>query len=424
MRSAGVASETRVAAALFAAVVFAVFAMIAPACGKKGPPLPPLVKLPAAPADFRAERRGNTVDLSFTVPGANTDNTRPANLSRIDVYAITARESLPPDQIVKRGARVGTVAVKAPRDPNLTIDEDEPPADMEPLEGAGLDQGASARLAEELTQAALAPAAPAPSRRADQAPPATDGPLLPAQPLPLTRSYVAVGVSTRDRKGPFSRTIPIPLVPPPPPPAHPAISYDERAIKVDWDAVPGRQPVQRTAANDELPSSPIGAAAPALLYNVYDASTKPAAVKLTPTPIAGSEYSDDRIVWGEERCYVVRAVETVGDLRIESDAPPPVCKTLRDTFPPAPPANLQSSPLEGAINLIWDANTEKDLAGYVVLRGTTADALEPITDAPIPVTTFLDRVPAGVRYTYAVKAVDKAGNASEPSRAVEEAARE
>ncbi len=129
------------------------------------------------------------------------------------------------------------------------------------------------------------------------------------------------------------------------------------------------------------------------------------------------------MTWGEERCYVVRSVEIVADLPIESDAVAPVCATLRDTFAPAPPANLQSSPLEGAINLIWDANTEKDLAGYIVLRGTAPDALAPITDSPLPVTTFLDRVPAGVRYTYAVQAVDRAGNASEPSRSVEEAAR-
>ena len=32
-------------------------------CGKKGAPLPPLVKLPVPPADLAATRRGDTVDL-------------------------------------------------------------------------------------------------------------------------------------------------------------------------------------------------------------------------------------------------------------------------------------------------------------------------------------------------------------------------
>jgi len=37
----------------FSAVFFAA------ACGKSGPPLPPLVKLPVAPADLVAARQGN-----------------------------------------------------------------------------------------------------------------------------------------------------------------------------------------------------------------------------------------------------------------------------------------------------------------------------------------------------------------------------
>ena len=36
---------------------------LAAGCGKKGPPLPPLVRLPVAPADLSAERRGGIVDL-------------------------------------------------------------------------------------------------------------------------------------------------------------------------------------------------------------------------------------------------------------------------------------------------------------------------------------------------------------------------
>jgi fibronectin type 3 domain-containing protein len=111
-------------------------------------------------------------------------------------------------------------------------------------------------------------------------------------------------------------------------------------------------------------------------------------------------------------------------LSVESEGQTPSCVTLEDTFAPASPANLQSSPLEGAVNLIWDANTERDLAGYIVLRGTSANALKPITDMPIQVTTFLDQVKPGVRYFYAVQAVDRAGNASAPSSPVEEAARD
>src|SRR5712691_8878315 len=70
--------------------VFAAFAFsVCVGCGKKGPPLPPLVKLPVPPADLAAQRRGDTVDLQFTLPSANTDGTKPANVAVVDVYAVT-----------------------------------------------------------------------------------------------------------------------------------------------------------------------------------------------------------------------------------------------------------------------------------------------------------------------------------------------
>ena len=55
-------------------VFFAVFAVLSfivvTGCGKSGPPLPPLVRMPAAPANLVAERRGDTVDIEFSVPNA------------------------------------------------------------------------------------------------------------------------------------------------------------------------------------------------------------------------------------------------------------------------------------------------------------------------------------------------------------------
>ena len=108
---------------------------------------------------------------------------------------------------------------------------------------------------------------------------------------------------------------------------------------------------------------------------------------------------------------------------IESAAPPDACQTFVDRFPPAAPKGLQAVPGEGSISLIWEPNGEKDLAGYVVLRAVGESELQPITPEPLTATTFRDGVQAGTRYTYAVKAVDKAGNASPISNRVEEIAR-
>ena len=89
---------------------------------------------------------------------------------------------------------------------------------------------------------------------------------------------------------------------------------------------------------------------------------------------------------------------------------------------------LAAVPTAGQISLIWDANTEKDLAGYLVLRGEGGpDApLAAITPAPIRETSYRDTtVKPGVTYVYVVVAVDNATppNTSPQSARVQETAR-
>ena len=416
-------------------------AALAAGCGKKGPPLPPLLKLPAPPADLTAERRGSKVDLQFTVPGANTDGTRPANVERVEVYAFTGPTTVTDDQLLKHGAKVASLRTKTPRDPDQTIEADEPQDEIESPEGPGLDQGALARVEEELTGTAMAPTdvtidtgkRPAPKGDGDGS-----RPLLGPPATAPSRTYVTVGINKRGRRGPVSRRVAVPLVPPPARPSTPLVSYDETTITVTWTATGSlpQKPAGAPAGADVLPSNPIGPTLPPIAYHVYDVSPAdvtsgssgtaraPAETRLTKMPIAEAQFSDARIEWGAERCYVVRAVETVGDLTLESDGAPPACKKLVDTFPPAAPKGLTAVPTEGAINLIWQSNGEKDLAGYLVLRAVApGENLSPVTPSPIQGTTFKDAVEPAVRYVYAVAAVDKAGNTSAPSSAVEATAR-
>lgn len=409
---------------------------LATACGKKGPPLPPLRRVPVAPAELTAVRHGDTVEIQLTVPAANTDGTRPANIERVDLYAFTGSD-LKDQEVFKLEPKLASVKVKAPRDPNQTVEEDESTEDMEPPEGAGLDQGAKAIVQEKLTAASMMP--PAGTAKGE-----SDDPNADERPEPLvgppasvpTRTYVAVGVSTSGRKGSMSRRVRVPLTPAPPPPASPVVTYDETSITVTWVPPAGLGQVQEPAGEGLLPSKPIGPPPPVFTYRVYEAAraasdapadqtdnAKAGATRLTGAPIPGPTYTDKRITWSVERCYEVRTVQTVDDLAVESDAPPPVCSTPVDTFPPSPPKGLTAVPSEGTVSLIWQPNNETDLGGYLVFRGVDPDKLEPITSAPIPDTTFRDVAASGQRYSYFVKAVDKAGNQSAPSDRVEEAAR-
>lgn len=370
-------------------VLLALF--ITAGCGRKGPPLPPLNRIPAAPADFAAERRAGQVTLQFTVPAANTDGTRPANIERVEVYALTSPVMVPTEQLIKMGKPIATVAVKAPRDPDAVIEPGDADEDMEPPSGIGLDQGVSASVSEEL--------------------PATAG--AAAAEEPLLRIYVGVGVARNGRKGLMSTAVAVPLVPAPPAPPAPTVSYSEKQISLTWAAT----------------------AAPGAAYNVYEIPVKTAAVdpektpkplesRLTPSPIAAVSYDDARMEWGAERCYVVRTVATIDGRTVESEASPRACVTLADNFPPATPGGFETGPSQGAISLVWDPNKEPDLAGYVVLRGEpSAPVLTPITPTPIQETGYEDKVPAGSRYAYAIQAVDKSGNVSAPTVRKEETAR-
>jgi hypothetical protein len=337
-----------------------------------------------------AARRADLVDLQFTVPNANTDNTRPANVTRVDIYAFTGPPTVSDAEILSSGTRVASVPVKAPRDPDATFDPDDPTqseADVEAPEGDGLDQGAVAHVQEMLPQGE----------------PADSPPAVPA----TVRTYVGVGITTGGRRGPSSQRVAVPLRPPPPPPSKAEVSYGESAVTVTWSP----------------PSLPSTEAASPFRYNVYEVAL-PGDTRLTETAIADAQYADARMTWGATRCYGVRTVESADGLVVESERSEPACVTLTDTFPPGPPTGLRAVASEGIINLIWDANVEADLDGYFLLRGPApGDELIPITTTAMRETAFEDRVPPGTRFVYAVQAVDRSGNLSPLSGRIEETAR-
>jgi hypothetical protein len=99
-----------------------------------------------------------------------------------------------------------------------------------------------------------------------------------------------------------------------------------------------------------------------------------------------------------------------------------------DDVAPEAPSGLQTLSSEGAITLIWVPNAEPDVAGYLVLRGEAGDAtLTPLTDTVVTEARFTDStVKPGVRYVYAVQAIDTRlprPNVSAESARVEDTAR-
>jgi len=378
------------------------------ACGKKGPPLAPLRFVPAPVTDVKARRSGHEVRLQFALPTANLEGPGPVALDRLEVFAVTvaAESADPPNRdLLTSRYLVGTIPVKPSRN------EGEP----EPTAEGATDQrpapGEVTSFVEALNEATLKPqiTTPAPP---EVVPPAPAG--LPAVAAGATtqvapgvrRVYAVRGLTRGGRPGQPSARVILPLVEMPPAPGAIAVKFTEAALTLSWTA--------------SAPAA--GAAAP--VFNVYrpDGNTP-----LNPAPLAAPGFERPGVAFGTEECFVVRTAIVTGAVTLESPPSATQCVTPADIFAPAAPKGLSAVGTTGAINLIWEANTESDLAGYVILRGEApGDTLQSITVTPIRETTYQDTAAkSGVRYVYVVVAVDRAAppNTSPQSARVEESAR-
>lgn len=428
--------------------VFVALVLLAGACGKKGPPLAPLHLIPGPATALEVRRTGSEVHLNFVLPAGNVNGGGPSVLDHVKVYAVTLQPGMPAPpnrELLTSNFLVGTMPVKPPPVEGEPQPDDAPPdprpsagekvAFVEPLTPEKLEPAravAAAGKAAAATAAARGAAGTAlltaalgtvPARNSGAASlnallavPAA-GPVVfaaafaaaaseavtAAIPKHPVRLYVVQGVTKGGRAGQVSARAELPLVPIPAAPSDVVATTQEHAIAITWAA-----PAESAAA----------------MFNVYQPDgTGP----LNPAPLSAPPYEWPGLQWGTEECFTVRAVEKIGTATVESDSSAPACVTPRDTFPPPPPKGLAVVAGPGTISLSWDANGEGDLAGYLVLRGEApGGTLQPLTPAPIAGTNFEDKTgKPGVRYAYAVVAIDKATppNQSAPSTQIEETAR-
>lgn len=318
--------------------------VVAPACGKRGPPLPPLRPVPDAVTNLSIVRRAGTVTVRFLPPTRNQDGSEPLAFDHAEVYALTqAADVAPPAEALVRVDRNRIATIR----PGTAMSF----VDTVPASGE-------------------------------------------------TRYYEVVPYATRTRGGVGSPIVAVPLEAIPDAPATGAITYDEQTLTLTWPAAEG-----------------------ATAWVVYRSGED---APVQTTPLTAATFSTP-VVFGSPACFTVRAVTGTAPLRVESAPSAEVCATPVDTFPPPAPTGLVALASPGAISLTWEAVTAPDLAGYLVLRGEgSGDRLQPLMTAPVTGTSFTDETArAGVRYFYAVVAVDKAmpANRSTPSNHVEETGR-
>ena len=96
-----------------------------------------------------------------------------------------------------------------------------------------------------------------------------------------------------------------------------------------------------------------------------------------------------------------------------------------DRFPPAPPRNLRTVTIPGAIEMSWSPNAESDLAGYNVYRGE-GGAFRKLSQELLRISLFRDTaVIAGIRRANqtAAKIAVAAAKPTQPGAAIRNSTR-
>jgi len=407
-------------------------------------------------------RIGDDVYLSFKVPDTNADGQKPADIGEVDVYAVTSAKAPATENQREAATLIATLPVRPilPEPPPPV--EGSPPPPPIPLP-PGVDRGAAvavketltaeARVAVELPVDRLIPKAAGPAEAE-----APVGPLVAPAPTELPRRhYFAIAKSPRGREGVPSTPASIPLEAGTSAPGAPVVTNTATEMTISWSPSPDARTstfllppsVKPTAGANVTPSNttprvpPVLAAkslgfnSTATTYHIFEVAPAATPVEadpyaiaqpspITPAPVPGTEFVIKGVAFGAERCFEVRPVDQVFGATVIGPASPRTCFTPKDTYAPVAPKSVAAIAGAGVINLIWDANAEADLAGYIVLRGEApGDTLQPITKEPVIEPSYRDEsVRPGTRYVYAVIAVDRAGNNSAQSNRAEETARQ
>lgn len=333
------------------------------ACGVQGPPRPPRVEQPQRVANLAVAQSSRTLTLSFTAPQLAADGERLTKPQEVEIL----RALFPAGQ----PAPASTDALQ----PWLTLSAEE-----------------FARLAKNAK--VVYPITLAEPEFREQR-----GKTLLIAVRTLTR-----GFRRRPVESGLSNLVRMTLLDVPLAVQDLRVVTTEHALELTW------KPPARALSGD--PASGISA------YRVYRGTGKPdSLVKIGES--VSAVFRDMDFEFGRTYFYKVVALMKVGAETAEGEASPVAEVTPRDTFPPAPPADLSTVYTSQAVELVWTASSEPDLAGYNVYRRERSGPTQKMNQETLRTPIFRDTsVAEGRQYFYLVTALDLANNESAPSEEV------
>jgi predicted small lipoprotein YifL len=335
-------------------------------CGKKGPLLPPLLKVPKKIEVTNAIQRGSRVILEWENPTAYIDGSPLPAIEEVEVWLYENDNGSVGRKEFEEGARL-IAAIKR---------EEFPERQMEKEDG-------SSRLfyCHELSK----------------------------RDYGLKSLIFGLRVKEKKkRKSEFSDLLSVtPRILSLPPQGVQASTHEDR-IEIKWSA-PGKNTDETSPAHFKG-------------YNIYRIEGEGLPRRLNSQLIKERRYEDRDFLLESVYRYFIRTSAIDTPPFLESEDSEVIEVQAKDTFPPSPPSGLVSVAAENLISLSWDAGKEKDLAGYRVWRKVEGrDEYVLLTPEPIQENAYIDTaVEKNKRYYYAITARDKSGNESRKSESVSE----
>ena len=331
------------------------------ACGKKGPPVAPELRVPAGASALRGAVEENSIVVSWTAPSTRLDGTRLRGVTLYKLYRREEADSGPPRSAMLSSGRI-----------------------------VGFDEIAVIRAD-----------APAPATVQGSAVTWVD-----RRALTVGRRYVyaVTAEDTLGRTGGPSERLVIPFLAAPKAPRGLSATPGDRRASLSW------QPPAELADG-----SPVTGEVRYLVLRGSGA-TGPLA-PITPQPIAGTSFTDTGIDNDTDYRYAVRAVRVEPAVTAAGETSATITVAAAKTTPPSPPTGLVAVPSAGAVRLAWNPSPEPDVAAYAVYRaGESGEFMRIATTLPVG-RVYTDRdVTPGTTYRYAVSAIDNARRPNESAR--------
>jgi len=367
----------------FSFLFFAFLALFFIFCGRKGPLIAPVERIPQTVKNFGSRQKGAALILKWTNPTAYADGSPLSEIEEIEIWLYEQQkrpketEEESSEEQKPATPKVSLETFKDKAELKVVIEKEEFPVYEKRKEKDSIEYEYLYKLAKEN--------------------------------LGLKRLTFGLRIKDmKDKVSEFSNLIPTePGVVSLPPQDVQSTVYEDR-IDIEW-----KEPEKNI--DDSTPAKVQG-------YVVYKKGEEELPRALNSSLIKEKKYSDKDFIFGKVYHYFIRASSTESSPFLESDDSETLQVLAKDIFAPEAPTGLVSMRGGDFISLSWDVNQEKDLLGYRVWRREEGqEEYTLLTPEPVQENVYSDTaVEKNRRYHYAITAMDKNRNESKKSEAVSE----